>query len=58
LKIEVKYKKAKCPECGEFVKITYNENFELDEFSCCGKSYTLYKRKTKVNKRKYKRKEK
>jgi ribosomal protein S27AE len=58
LKIEVKRKKAKCPKCGEFVKMTYNGNIDQYEFSCCEKTYTVYKKITKINKRTYKRKEK
>ena len=56
MKIEVKRKKAKCPKCGEFVKMTYNGNIDQYEFSCCEKTYTLYKKITKIDKRRRKEK--
>ena len=57
MKIKVKKDKAQCEVCRKFVKMEWNELLKVYEITCCGKTISIYKKKT-ISKPRKKRKAK
>jgi len=50
MKVKVRKDKAQCEICKKYVKMVWNEKMQLYEITCCGKTISIYKKKTEKKK--------